>query len=69
MTREIPKPQEMHFINGMTIKELKNILNVWPETNDMGEESEVWIMIGEGYSNVAKRVSLLNRSDMLIDIT
>lgn len=31
------------FPKGMTVKELKDLIKDWPETNDLGEATEVWI--------------------------
>ena len=56
----------MHFENGITVKELKELLKDWPETNDLGDPSELWITTSEGYSNPVKTVTPLNRSDILI---
>ena len=49
------------FTNGMTIRQLKRIINNIPEANDdNGEEREVWLETGMGLSSPAKIVSMLN---------
>lgn len=44
------------FETGMTVIDLKRILADWPETNEYGEPSEVWLTNGSGVSNQAKAI-------------
>ena len=59
------------FRNGMTIAELKEVVNAWPEILDNGEPAEVWIGCGNGLSNIVKEVWPLNnrngKADMLLE--
>jgi len=50
------------FVNGMTVRELKDLVKDWPENNAYtGEETEVWIGSGdEGTSNQVKYAWPLN---------
>ena len=43
-----------------TIKELKRILSDWSETNHYGEDTEVWIAVGDGHSARLRQVIPLN---------
>ena len=56
---KLPEP----FINpdGITVRELKEIIKDWPEQNPVtGEDCEVWIDAGSGLSNQAKTIMPLN---------
>jgi hypothetical protein len=44
----------------LTIRELKEILSVLPDTNEYGEDFEVWMSVGNNLSNVVKSVWSLN---------
>lgn len=54
--------------NGITIKQLKKLVKDLPETNDIGEEYEVWIEDKSNLSNVAKEIWQLNRGDIIVKI-
>ena len=59
----------MIFKNGMTVRDLKILLNRTPEYDDYGEPFEVWI--GDGrVSNHVKEFHILNKrvsgSDILL---
>tara|TARA_R110000851_G_scaffold51411_2_gene122038 strand:+ start:382 stop:570 length:189 start_codon:yes stop_codon:yes gene_type:complete len=54
-------------INGITIKELKNLVKDLPEQDDNGENYTVWISKGDGLSSVSKSIWTLNEGDLLID--
>ncbi len=56
------------FENGMTVKELKKIIEGWPEENVQGEPSGVWIEIGRTLSNRVIFVGQLNGTDMLFKV-
>lgn len=56
----------MDFDQGLTVKELKEIIADWPDEDELGELSEVWI----GYDGVSSQcfsVVRLNRSDILLE--
>jgi hypothetical protein len=46
--------------DALTIRELKEILSVLPDTNEYGEDFEVWMSVGNNLSNVVKSVWSLN---------
>lgn len=57
-----------HFQRGLTVRELKAIIKDWPEEDEFGNESEVWIETEEGVSNIVKSVWPLNSTDILFDV-
>ena len=64
--------QYYYTSNGLTIKQLKEILNHLPEQNEYGEDYEIWMGTGNGLSNVVKSVCALNKRndgcDVLLEI-
>ena len=44
------------FQTGMTVIDLKRLVADWPETNEYGEPSEVWLTNGNGVFNQAKAI-------------
>lgn len=54
--------------NGLTIKELKELIKDLPEENEYGEPFEVWIETGRGLSSPVKSVWPLNKRDSGNDI-
>lgn len=51
------------FVNGMTVRQLKEVVKNWPEINEYtGDECEVWIGTG-GTSNPARYLFPLNRRE------
>jgi len=53
------------FENGMTVKELKNLIATWPEVNeDTGEDCEVWLENVDGCSNIITEVWPLNMREL-----
>ena len=55
--------------DALTIRELKEILSVLPDTNEYGEDYEVWIGDKNSFtSNVVKSVWSLNLKDNGCDI-
>ncbi len=56
---------------GMTVKQLKELVATWPDTNDEGEFCEVWIGTRDGLSSPAVSVWPLNKrgeaADFLIE--
>lgn len=55
------------FPNGLTVKELKNLIGSWPETDASGDDAEVWIETGRGLSNQVRLVNRLNQVDMILE--
>jgi hypothetical protein len=56
--------------NGITIKELKELVKDLPEQDENGEDFELWVMNTDGssMSNVAKSIIQLNRGDLIVEI-
>jgi hypothetical protein len=56
--------------DGITIRQLKELVKDLPEQGDNGEEFELWVTNTDDncLSNVAKSISRLNRGDLIIDI-
>ena len=56
--------------NGITIKELKELVKDLPEVNKYGEHYELWIenTDNEFLSNSAKTIMKLNEGDIIISI-
>jgi len=54
--------------NGITVKQLKELVKDLPETNESGEEYEVWLTntSDERVSNVCKYVYRLNEGDIIL---
>ena len=50
----------LEFDEGLTVKELKEIIKDWPETRDDGSPTEVWLANKAGVSNIAVELSSLN---------
>lgn len=55
---------------GITIKQLKKLIKDLPETDDNGEDYEVWIenTDDERLSNSAKSIIQLNKGDIILSI-
>ncbi len=53
-------PEKKTFKNGMTVKELKEAILNWPETDYDGDPCEVWIDNGKECANQAKGITPLN---------
>ena len=54
--------------NGLTIKELKEIIKNMPDNDNNGEPYEVWIHTSKGLSSPVKEISPLNKSEHGSDI-
>ena len=55
------KKHNLEFKNGLTVRQLKTLIENWPEINEFtGEECEVWSMTGKGLSSQVTRVVPLN---------
>lgn len=50
----------LYFDEGITVKELKEIIKDWPETRADGTPTEVWLSNAAGVSNPAVELSTLN---------
>lgn len=50
----------MEYPNGMTVAELKQLINGWPEADEYGEPCEVWVAGSNGLSNQIKSSAPLN---------
>jgi len=48
------------FANGMTVRELKEMIKDWPETNQYGEDCGVWIETGRNLSTPVTTAGPLN---------
>ncbi len=57
-----------NFPNGLTVKELKELIKDWPETYENGEPTEVWIETAPGISNVVTKIVPLNFQENSADI-
>jgi len=52
------------FPNGMTVRELKKVIEFWPEVNQYtGEECEVWIETGRNLGSQVRKVWPLNERE------
>jgi len=60
---ETPMPGSLHPLVsriGVTVAELKKHIAAWPETDAMGEPTEVWLETGHQLSGPCMSVELLN---------
>lgn len=53
--------------NGVTVKELKAILENWPDVDSNGEDSQVWMYSNYGSSSPVIDISKLNETDIIFD--
>lgn len=51
----------------MTIKDLKDLIRNWPETNELGEDNEVWVETGWCCSSPAVSCGRLNQGDLIVN--
>jgi hypothetical protein len=49
-----------YFPGGMTVAVLKEMLTDWPELDENGEPTEVWIETGRGLSSQVREIGTLN---------
>jgi broad-specificity NMP kinase len=55
--------------NGITIKQLKELVKDLPEQDEYGDDFELWVMDKDGHtSNIAKSIMQLNRGDLIVEI-
>ena len=54
MNNIIKLPQ--YFPNGLTIKELKSLVAAWPEIDEEGNPTLVWVETGNGLSSIVTEV-------------
>lgn len=59
MTQKISSPIRLK------VRELKKILADWPETDEDGELTEVWIETGKNMSSAVVEVLPLNKADII----
>lgn len=52
------------FANGMTVKQLKELIKDWPEMDRDGEPTEVWIETGKGLTSPVTMATTLNLREM-----
>lgn len=62
MTKEVKS-----FPKGLTVKELKELIKDWPETNSLGEPTEVWFEDEKCESSRVRQVWPLNDGDILFE--
>ena len=60
--------QPTNYPQGLTVKELKEIIKNWPETDENGELTTVWIETGWCLSSIVTEISPLNRYDAIADL-
>ena len=56
------------FPNGLTVKELKEMIKDWPETNEHGQLTEVWIETDWNTSSVVTEIQPLNMRGDVADM-
>lgn len=66
MVRDMNSVQ--HFKNGLTVRELKELIKNWPEVDEHGDEAEVWVEDEYGISNPVRSVWPLNSVDILFEM-
>ena len=54
------KEECQHYSQGMTVKELKELIKDWPEEDPYGESNEVWIETGKMLSSPVIEAAPLN---------
>ena len=52
--------ESKEYKDGLTVKELKELIKDWPEEDVYGETTEVWIQTGVCLSSPVFEVNLLN---------
>ena len=57
----------INYDNGMTVKDLKVLIKDWPELDENGDDSEVWIGFKDGTSNQVFKSAPLGRSDLILE--
>jgi hypothetical protein len=56
------------FPNGLTVKELKEMIKDWPETNEHGQLTEVWVETDWSTSSVVTEIQPLNMRGDVADL-
>ena len=54
------------FENGMTITDLKKVIDGMPEKDDNGEDYEVWMSVGRQISSQVSQAVDLNKGDLIL---
>jgi len=52
--------RKQYYPKGMTVRELKDYIQSWPDNNIYGRPNEVWVETGLYLSSAVKRVCPLN---------
>ena len=60
--------KELYNKQGITIKQLKELVKDLPETDSSGDDFELWVMSPyvKGLSNAAVKINTLNAGDLII---
>ncbi|AZU98451.1 hypothetical protein BZF66_05695 [Salmonella enterica] len=51
------------FPDGVSVRELKELIKDWPEVRENGEDTMVYLGDGNGYSNQAIEVSTIDQDE------
>ena len=55
------------FPDGLTVRELKQLLDEWPDVDDTGDQAEVWVRDSEGTITQVREVMPLGlNADLLL---
>jgi hypothetical protein len=57
---------KFYFENGMTVQDLKSIVKYWPEKNEDGEPTEVWVWTGKHLSSPVTYAGKLDMTDLIL---
>lgn len=69
MLRKRYKPVRIYrFPDGLTVRELKAAIKGWPEEQEDGTPTEVWIGTREGTSNQVKAIWPLDKRGQVADV-
>jgi hypothetical protein len=60
--------QPTNYPQGLTVKELKEIIKNWPETDKYGEPTTVWVETGWCLSSIVTEISPLHKYGNIADI-
>lgn len=55
------------FRNGMTVRALKDLVRDWPETDDRGDPTEVWIGTRDNLSNQVHEACELGDGSLILE--
>jgi rRNA maturation endonuclease Nob1 len=57
-----------HHPDGLTVKDLKELIKYWPESDENGEPTTVWVSSAGGVSNVVVEIWPLNLKNASADL-